>query len=65
MTLYVLWFENYRAGKYFFRRIKEKKNERKMFYQCSTLFFFSNKAIIYLFAGYDDDSKFAVSRDSN
>lgn len=37
----------------------------KCFISVLRCFFFPNKAIIYLFAGYDDDSKFAVSRDSN
>lgn len=52
-------------GNIFFRRIKEKKMNGKCLISVLRCFFFSNKAIIYLFAGYDDDSKFAVSRNSN
>lgn len=39
-------------GNIFFDVLKE--NVLSVFY---AMFFFSNKAIIYLFAGYDDDSK--------
>lgn len=52
-------------GNIFFDVLKKKKMNGKCFISVLRCFFFPNKAIIYLFAGYDDDSKFAVSRDSN